>query len=316
VNKSESNALLREPGTPVKTRATNQPLGHSGPFVFARSGGLTPEQLGVITQLHETFASLRATLEVTLVSAEQLVFSEFLQQTPERSYLASILVQPIQATALLELDMSAAWPIIDLLMGGDGKIQPPPRDLSEIEHLILRNAIELIIQELEGVWKNLLELKFAFDGRQPQQEVAGMLPPHESVLAVSLDVHILENRGTLTLCFPASVSNGLLHKPAHQSVSRKRPMPAGNVAARRRQVEGCQFTVEMKLPATSLDAQELLDLRPGRTLVLAHRLEDPVLITVADRELYTAYPVRVGSMRAGIIENRLLPTFQSAKEIL
>jgi len=327
LNQDEIDALLRDARrSPAKTRAISRPVtGHPVPFVFTRGGGLTPQQLGTINQLHETFArqvtqrisaSLRAMFEVTLVSVEQLAFTELLQQLPERSYLASIHVQPIEATALLDLDLATTWPIVDLLMGGDGKIQPPSRDLSEIEDLILQSVIQAIIQELEGVWKNLLEVKFGFDGRQPQQEVVRMLPPNESVLAISLEVHILENRGTLMFCFPASVSSALLRKLAHQSVSRKRQVPAENLAARRRQVEGCRFGVEMKLPEISLGAQELLDLEPGRTLVFAHRVEDPLFITVADRQMYTVYPVRVGSMRAGIVEKRLPSTMESAKEIL
>ena len=116
-------------------------------------------------------------------------------------------------------------------------------------------------------------------------------------------------------CFPASVTNALLRKLAHQSASRKRQVPAEILSTLRRQMEGGRFAVEMKLPEISLSAQELLDLRPGRTLVLAHRVEDPVWITVADRPMYSAYPVRVGGMRAAIVENRL-PPVKSAKEIL
>ncbi len=327
LNQDEIDALLRDARrSPANARESNHALvANPVPFVFTRGAGLTPQQLASINQLHETFArqvtqrvsaSLRTTFEVALVSAEQLSFTELLQQMPEQSYLASLQVQPIEATALLELDLPATWPIIDLLMGGDGKIQPPSRDLSEIEDLILRNVIQVMIQELEGVWKNLLEVKFGFVGRQSQQEVVSMLPPSEDVLAISFEVHILENRGTIMFCFPASVSNALLRKLAHQPVSRKRQVPAESLAARRRQLEGCRFGVEMKLPEISLGAQELLELRPGRTLVLAHRVEDPVLITVADRQMFTAYPVRVGSMRAGIVENRLPSTVESAKEIL
>jgi len=325
LNQDEIARLGNARSSPVKTPATNHELpGDPVPFVFTR-GGLTPHQLGAINQLHETFAgqltqrisaSLRAMFEVTLVTVDQLPFTEFLQQMPERSYLASIHVQPIEATVLLELDLQVTWPIIDLLMGGEGKIQPPSRDLSEIEDLILQNVIHVMIQELEGVWKNLLGVKFGFDGRQPPQEVVRMLPPNEDILAIRFEVHILDHRGGLIFCFPASVSNALLRKLAHQSVSRKRQVPAEILATRRRQVEGGRFGVEMKLPEMSLSAQELLDLRPGRTLVLAHRVEEPVLITVADRPMYSAYPVRVGGIRAGIVENRLPSTTESAKEIL
>lgn len=326
LNQDEIDALLRDARHSSESGATNHAMaGHPVPYVFTREGGLAPQQLGSLNQLHETFArevtqrisaSLSAHFELTFASVEQLSFAEFLQQIPKQSYVASMRVQPIETMGLLVLDLPTTWPVIDLLMGGDGQTQPSSRDLSEIEELILRNVVQVIIQELENVWKHLLDVKFGFDERQSQQEAVRMLPPTEIVLAIHHEVHILENRGALMFCFPASVSTALLRRLAHQSVSRKRQVPAESLAARRRQVEACRFGVEMKLPEVSLDAHELLDLRPGRTVVLEHRVEDPVLITVAGRPMYTAYPVRVGSMRAGIIENRLPSTIESAKEML
>jgi flagellar motor switch protein FliM len=325
LNQDEIDALLRAARHTENTRAEHHaPADHAVPFAFGRGTGITAPQLGVINQLHEAFArqvtqrvsaSLRAMFDVTLVSVEQLVFTDFLQQIGERSYLASIQVQPLEATALLELDLPTAWPIIDLLLGGEGKAECPARDLTEIEGLILQSVIQIIIQELETVWQNFVNLKFGFERRQQQADVVRLLPSSERVLAISLEVQIPERRGTLTFAFPASVSGALLRSVSDQSLTRKRQVTPDSLAARRRRLERCRFALEMKLPESALTAEELLSLERGQILVLRHRVEDPLVLTVANRQIFAAYPVRAHHAKAALIESRLLSPADPVKEM-
>jgi len=93
---------------------------------LARAGG----RLEAITSLHEGFARnlthvlgayLRVGFAATLASAENLAYGEFLQRIPETTYLASCRLDPMGVNAALQLDLKVALPIIDLLLGGEGK---------------------------------------------------------------------------------------------------------------------------------------------------------------------------------------------------
>jgi flagellar motor switch protein FliM len=315
LNQDEIDALLRASRSPQKRRAEQVAAPERvSPFVFGQSGGITSQQTSAVNLLHETFARnltqrlsayLRAMFEVTLVSAEQLRYTEFLQQITERSYLASIHIQPLEATGLFELDLATAFPIIDLLLGGEGKMEPPDRDLTEIEELILQSVIELIFQELQGTWENLVGLKFDLERRQQQAQVVRLLPSNERVLAISFEVQIPGRHGTLTFGLPASVSGALLRKISEQSLTRKRHIAPDHIAARQHRVEECRFALEMKLPETPIPAQDLLGLAIGQTLVLQHRVDEPVVVTVANQKLFSAYPVRAHNARGGLIEGQL-----------
>jgi flagellar motor switch protein FliM len=324
LSQNEIDALLRSARSGPQKRTERQTSSERATaFVFGQSGGITSQQLSAINLLHETFARnltqrlsahLRGVFEVTLVSAEQLPFTEFLQQIEEHSYLASIRTEPLSATALFELDLALAFPIVDLLLGGDGKIAPKS-DLTEIEELILQSVIQIIFEELQGVWENQVSMKFMLEQRQRQTQVVRLLPSNERMFAISFETQIQGCRGTLTFGFPAAVSGALLRKVSEQSLVRKRQIAPDYVAERQRRVEECSFALEMKLPEIPVSAQQLARLKPGQTLVLQHAIEDPILVTVANQKMFTAYPVRARNVRGALIQTQAAVTAPSTQEM-
>src|SRR5581483_2632917 len=48
------------------------------------------------------------------------------------NYLASCKLEPFNASALIQLDLAIAFPLIDLLLGGEGTAAPPARNITEI----------------------------------------------------------------------------------------------------------------------------------------------------------------------------------------
>ncbi len=106
------------------------------PYNFATAGQISNEQLRAISMLNDLFARnlthnlaawLRTRFQVNLVSAEQIVFNEFLLRIPEISYVSSVRLEPLGALSVLQLDLALAPPIIDLLLGGRGQGRPAAR---------------------------------------------------------------------------------------------------------------------------------------------------------------------------------------------
>ncbi len=100
------------------------------PYNFSSAGQISTDQLRAISMLNDLFARnlthnlaawLRTRFQVNLVSAEQIPFNEFLLRIPEISYVASVRMEPLGALAVLQLDLALAPPIIDLLLGGEGR---------------------------------------------------------------------------------------------------------------------------------------------------------------------------------------------------
>src|ERR1700752_2809570 len=118
------------------------------PYSFTSAGQISTEQLRAISILNDLFARnlthnlaawLRTRFQVNLVSAEQIPFSEFMLRIPEISYGPSVRLEPLGALSVLQLEMSLAPPVIDLLLGGDGK-EGSLRELADMQESLLGTA--------------------------------------------------------------------------------------------------------------------------------------------------------------------------------
>ncbi len=98
-----------------------------------------------------------------------MTFSDFARALPEITYVRSIRLEPLRATAVLQLDLNLAPPMVDILLGGEGR-PGKLRELTEIEESILAGVVETICRELTLEWQPV-GLSFAFEKRQVQTQV-------------------------------------------------------------------------------------------------------------------------------------------------
>ena len=152
-----------------------------------KAGQIGSEQMRSINTLHEGFARdlshslgayLRIAFQAALVSAEHMTYREFLKAIPESVYLASCKLLPVGAIALFQLDLALAFPLIDVLLGGEGLSTSAPREITEIEEQILETVMRIICRELQNAWQ-ALALEFEFEQRQPPDQIQTLLPSEE-----------------------------------------------------------------------------------------------------------------------------------------
>ena len=269
------------------------------------AGRIGQEHMQALTRLHQTFAHnlthslgayLRIEFAAELVSAEHLSYAEFLRSIPEVTYLASCKLMPAGASALAQLDLSAAYPLIDVLLGGEGKGQPPARAITEIEEQILETVMHIICRELQTAWQ-ALALEFQFEQRQHLGQVEQLMPAAEKILLLSFEITVLESRGVLNLVVPAQVSNALLRKMAERTAARPRLRPLAEQRLRSRLLN-CPFAVELTMLSLRVPLRSLMGLSPGTLLGLGRSAQHPATLLVAGQEMFTASVVRRGPSRA------------------
>ncbi len=281
------------------------------PYSFASAGQISTEQLHAISILNDLFArnlthnlaaSLRSRFQVTLVSAEQIPFSEFLLRIPEINYVASVRLEPLGALSVLQLEMALAPPIIDLLLGGEGK-EGPLRELTDIEEAILGSVVEIICRELDAAWQQV-GLCFIFERRQMQTQVARMMSLTEKSLCLSFEIRMPHSSGLLNLAFPAVVSNTILRRLTSDWAHGRHHAPEirRRIEAAARHIE---FGATLQLPSVRIPATVVEHLRPGDILRMDLPANTAPLWCVGGRPLATAQPVSVGDHRAVRIEQCL-----------
>lgn len=297
----------------------------SGPVVQAwdvrQAGQIGTDQLRAINQLHETFARnlsiavsgfLRIGFECSLVSAEHLTYREFLQRVPEKPYLASVDLLPASATAVLQLDLTIAFPIIDVLLGGEVTSSENTRAITEIEEQVLEGIIRIMCRELQTSWQ-AIALEFNFGQRQQVMQTQRLMPPEEKTLCLSFEIKMSETRGTLNLAIPAVVSNALLRKiSADFSYQRPRSSIEARYEIQKKMLD-CFFPVELSMPGLHVPLETLGKLAAGDLLTFAKEASTPAVMMVGDVHLCLGAPVRVSDRRAARVVSLELPMLNTVR---
>lgn len=242
-------------------------------------------------------AYLRILFDCSLVSAEHLTYRDYLQSIPENAYLATCDLSPVGVAAVLQVDLAIAFPIIDLLLGGEGKGGDLGRPITEIEEQLLESILRIICRELQTTWQ-AIALVFEFGQRQSVAQALHVMRPDEKNLCLSFEVKMPDTRGTLNLAVPAVVSNALLRKISADCSYRR---PHGANEARQRIQEkllDCSFPVELCVPHPQLPLPTVADLAPGKLLSFSRSASAPAVLLVDEIRLGLATPVRVNSRRA------------------
>lgn len=285
------------------------------PWDVRRAGRIGREQLLAINSVHESFARslthalgayLRVVFAATLVSAEHLTYREFLQSIPEVTYIASCRLNPMEANAALQLDLKVAFPIIDLLLGGEGKSMAATREITDIEEQILDSVARIVCRELGAAWQ-ALALDVAFEQRLEAGAAHRLMPPEEKTLSLSFEVTMPEVRGNLTVAVPATVSNALLRKIAADWRPHARRSDDSRQRLMRRLLD-CPFSLELCASDVRAPVSELAALAPGTVLSFARSAAEPASLSVAGREMFRALPARIGNQRAARVLERVPDT--------
>lgn len=279
------------------------------PYNFSSAGQISNEQLRAISMLNDLFARnlthnlaawLRTRFQVNLVSAEQIQFNDFLLRIPEINYVASVRLEPLGALAVLQLDLGLAPPIIDLLLGGDGK-DGPLRELTDIEESILGSVVEIICRELTTAWQTV-GLSFSFERRQMQTQVARIISVAEKTLCLSFEIRMPHSSGLLNLAFPAVVANTILRRLT-TDWGRRRRQPGEARARMGAAARHIGFGCSLQLPAVRLPASSIENLEPGSILRLGLPANTLPLLRVGGQPLACAQAIRRGQHRAARIEH-------------
>jgi flagellar motor switch protein FliM len=278
------------------------------PYNFSSAGQISTEQLRAISMLNDLFARnlthnlaawLRTRFQVNLVSAEQIQFNEFLLRIPEISYVASVRLEPLGALSVLQLDLALAPPVIDLLLGGEGK-EGSLRELTDIEEAILGSVVEIICRELTAAWQPV-GLSFNFERRQMQTQVARIMSVTEKTLCLSFEIRMPHSSGLLNLAFPAVVANTILRRLTSDWGRSRRH--AGETRARMEAAaRRIRFGGSLQLPTVRLAASLIENLEPGTILRLDLPANTVPVWQVGGQPLSPAQPIRHGLYRGARIE--------------
>jgi flagellar motor switch protein FliM len=277
-------------------------------YDFRRPDRIAKDQLRAIHLLHENFARslagslsayLRAYVAVNLVSVEQLAFTEFAQILPSPTSMVALAMKPYDGSALLELNPSLVFPVLEMLLGGTGQnSHKPDREITEIEQSILDGLLRIILNDLRTAWQAVANIEFEVESHETEPQLLQILAPNEAVVAISMEIRIGEMAGIMNLGIPSITVKMLRQKFDQQWSVRKTRASEEDHARVLRLLQPSLLTAEAVLQGPALKVSSLLDLKEGDVIAFDYPLSRPLDFTLNRTHKFRGEVVTQGRKRA------------------
>jgi flagellar motor switch protein FliM len=279
-------------------------------YDFKRPDKFSKDQIRTVSIMHETFArltttsisaQLRSLVHVHVASVDQLTYEEFIRSIPNPTTLAIIDMDPLKGSAILEIDPAITFSIIDRLFGGQGEGAKFSRDLTDIEQAVMEGIIVRILGNLRESWSTVIDLRPRLGGIETNPQFAGIVPPSEMVVLVTLETKVGEVEGMMNLCIPYLTIEPIISKLSAQYwySSVRRGTTPENLNILRERLATVAINVIAEIGNMDIRVRDVLALRRGDIVRLdSVRVSDPMVLKVGDRRKFTCRPGVLGNKMA------------------
>ena len=281
-------------------------------FDFRRPDRIPKSQVRAIHLLHDTFvrnvvsslsAYLRSYLTVNLVSVEQLSYAEFLDGLPSPTCMVSLGLRPYDGNGVLELNPSLAFPILEMLLGGNGKSSDAiQREITEIEQKLLDGFFRIILKDLREAWRGVTEVEFSIESTETEPQLLHILAPNEAVVSIGVEVRLGDIVGMLNIALPSIVIKMMRQKFDQQWSVRKTTTTNAEQSRVLRLLKPGTLALEALLEGPRLSVRDFLGLEEGNLLAFDYPVDRPIELAVNGARKYTARIVSTGKKRAAVVE--------------
>ena len=258
---------------------------HAQRYDFRRSDRIPKEQIRALRVVHDTFARslasslsayLRTYVTVNLISVEQLSFREFTACLPSPTCIATMRITPFEGIAILEVNPSLAYPLIEVLLGG-GKLKPMvvEREMTDIERQILDTLLTLILQNLSFAWQSVSRVDFTIESHETEPGLLHVLPPNEAIVTIATEIQLAETSGMMNIGIPASIVKLLRQRFDQQWSARRAATNDDESAVMLERIAGMTMQLDARLDASTVTLEDLLRLSEGDVLMLDRAVDQP-----------------------------------------
>ncbi len=276
-------------------------------YDFRRPDKFSKDQIRTLQMMHETFArltttalsaQLRALVSVHVASVDQLTYEEFIRSIPNPTTLAVINMDPLKGSAVLEIDPSITFTIIDKLFGGLGESAKISRELTDIELSVMEGIIVRILGNLREAWSNVIDLRPRLGNIETNPQFAQIVPPNDMVVLITLETKVGEVEGMTNLCIPYITIEPVISKLSAQywySSIRKGATDENMVIIQNR-LENVELPIVAEIGEVEITMQEILDLTVGDVVKLPYTsVNSDMVLRIGGRKKYKCRPGLLGS---------------------
>ncbi len=262
-------------------------------YDFRRPDRVSKDQMRTLQNLHEGYARqfsttltnfLRTFVEIELVSVDQLTFSEFVMSISNPSCIYVFKMEPLEGSAIVEINPSLVFFIIDRLFGGQGRPSEQNRELTQIEQNVIHRIVERGLNDLKDVWEHIGVFSPKIENYETNPQFVQIAPPGETVILISLEVRMQNASGLMSLCFPYMLLDSVISNLSGESwMSSQSTSTLETKDLLEHEIESLTVPVSAVIGQTKLTIRDLLQLQQGDILCLDKKKDSDIIIQIGNK---------------------------------
>ncbi len=180
-------------------------------YDFRRPSKFSKEQIRTLAMIHQTFARLASTtlsthlrsqMRVDLVGVDQLTYDEFIRSVPSPTLLCIFAFAAEEGNAILEINPSLAYTVIERMLGGKGSRPEKTRELTDIERALMSRIASLALRDLGAAWSGLMDIAPELRAVTTSTLFTQVALPGDMVMVVTLEVELCGITSMMSVCVP------------------------------------------------------------------------------------------------------------------
>lgn len=278
-------------------------------YDFKRALRFSKDQIRSLTRIHENFArllttyfsaQLRTYVQISVASADQIPYEEFIRSIPKMTILNVFEVPPLEGRVIMEVNPNIAYAMMDRMMGGKGTSVNKVENLTEIETKIMSSMFEKACDYLREAWESIAEIDPFLSEFEVNPQFLQMVSPNETVVVISLNTTIGETSGMINICIPHVVLEPIIPKLSIQywMQTEKKDREPEVVKRIEKNIQRAVVPISVELGSSSISIQDFLMLDIGDVIELNQAILDPLLLKVGDIPKFVGQPGKVKSKLA------------------
>ena len=287
-------------------------------YDFKLQDKFSKEQLRTVSNMHETFArltttslsaQLRSLVHVHVASVDQLTYEEFIRSIPTPTTLAVVNMDPLKGNAVLEIDPTITFCMIDRLFGGRGVTSGNKnRDLTDIEQSVMEGIIVRILANMREAWTQVIDLRPRLGQIETNPQFAQIVPPSEMVVLITLETKVGDEEGMMNFCIPYLTIEPIISKLSSQFwfSSVRRSSTTQYLGTLKEKLSSVDMEVVASVGSINLSVRDVLSLTTGDVVRLSNtKVGDPLTLSVGNRKKFFCQPGVVGKKMAVQITGKI-----------
>lgn len=298
-------------GSPVSSGGRRTPIDRKVKiYDFKRPDKFSKDHLRTVTNMHEQFArltttalsaQLRTLVHLNVASVDQLTYEEFVRSIPSPTTMGIIAMDPLKGSAVLEIDPSITFTIVDRIFGGRGEVMKMNRELTEIENQVMDTIMVKMLGNLREAWATVIDLRPRIVTIELNPNFSSVVAPSEMVVLVTLETKVSDVEGMVNFCIPYITLEPIISKLSAQYwyASVKRGYTRENFNIIKDKLGTISVDVIAQLGSVEVSVKDVIDLEVGDTIKLHNaKIGDELILKIGNKEKFLCRPGVIGKRMA------------------